>query len=150
MKGFRVNFFTVGMIMFMFLAVLVVYMNGGIGSVGDNGVSYSELVSSPDEYKGAEVERTGEVVSLISRENECAVYIKTVLGKEESLSMSAEYTRNKNNQVEALMVVKADPDVYDVFEVGDPVKIHGEFDRVFKHNGLDTPVIKNGTIEMSY
>ena len=81
MKGFRVNFFTVGMIMFMFLAVLVVYMNGGIGSVGDNGVLYSELVSSPDEYKGAEVDRAGEVVSLISRENECAVYIKTVIVK---------------------------------------------------------------------
>lgn len=133
------------MISFLVLMVIMVYnLEPDMEIAKQNrAISYDKIVNNPDEYIGKEFKTSGEIIDMVSRDNECSITLSVVLTREQSLNLNEEYTRTSNNQAKVKLIYRTPEENYMNFNVYDRVEVDGKIAKVITVDGLRVPVVSS-------
>lgn len=136
------------MISFLILMVIVVYnLEPDLEVARKNReISYDKIVNNTDEYIGKDFKISGEIIDMVSRDNECSITLSVVLTREQSLNIDKEYTRTSNNQAKVKLIYKTPEENYMNFNIYDRVEVSGKIVKVITVDGLRVPVVSSDNI----
>ena len=136
------------MISFLILMVIVVYnLEPDLEVARKNReISYDKIVNNTDEYIGKDFKISGEIIDMVSRDNECSITLSVVLTREQSLNIDKEYTRTSNNQAKVKLIYKTPEENYMNFNIHDRVEVSGKIVKVITVNNLRVPVVSSDNI----
>lgn len=136
------------MISFLILMVIVVYnLEPDLEVARKNReISYDKIVNNTDEYIGKDFKISGEIIDMVSRDNECSITLSVVLTREQSLNMDKEYARTSNNQAKVKLIYRTPEENYMNFNIYDRVEVSGKIVKVITVDGLRVPVVSSDNI----
>ena len=136
------------MISFLILMVIVVYnLEPDLEVARKNReISYDKIVNNTDEYIGKDFKISGEIIDMVSRDNECSITLSVVLTREQSLNIDKEYTRTSNNQAKVKLIYKTPEENYMNFNKHDRVEVSGKIVKVITVDNLRVPVVSSDNI----